>query len=299
MRVLAITLLLAIAACGGEAALLTVEEAPAADEEMRGSIGAVSDTDALETTAVDIAITAGRQVIRQARIELRSEDTRISYDRIVSLVEGRGGFVAHAEVAPVQGEDEHPAIFLVVRVPAADLTNIMSAIKATADEVVSESQGTQDVTAQFIDLEARLVNLQALETELRALLEEVRNQPGADPEKLLRVFAELSTVRGEIELLAGQLAYLEEAVELATIELAITPSPAAVPIVEEPWNPAEVARDALRRLVSGLQAVAGGVITFVVYLLPVLALTVGVPGAAGYWGYRRWRGRRPPGNVTV
>jgi hypothetical protein len=169
----------------------------------------------------------------------------------------------------------------------------MNQIKDSVQKVVSESQSADDVTEQFIDLEARLTNLEALEVELRALLTEVRQQPDADPDKLLRVFNEVAAVRGQIEQIQGQLDYLENVVDLATLSIGLTPTPAVVPIVEDTWEPIEVARDALRSLVAGLQGVADWAISFALYTLPMLLILLGIPAIVGFFVYRQWRKRRP------
>lgn len=137
-------------------------------------------------------------------------------------------------------------------------------------------------------------NLQALETELVALLAEVREQPDADPAKLLAVFNEVSRVRGEIEQLQGQLNYLNDVVALATLSVYLSPTPAAVPIVEDTWAPLEVARESLRNLVSGLQDIGEWGINFVLYTLPLLVLTLGIPLLVLYLVYRWWKKRRRP-----
>jgi hypothetical protein len=108
------------------------------------------------------------------------------------------------------------------------------------------------------------------------------------------VFNEISSVRGQIEQIQGQLNYLDDVVDLATLSIGLTPTPAVVPIVEDTWAPVEVARDALRSLVAGLQGVAGWAINFALYTLPMLLLTVGIPLFIGWVVYRQWRKRRPP-----
>ncbi|HVR79086.1 MAG TPA: DUF4349 domain-containing protein [Acidimicrobiia bacterium] len=246
------------------------------------------------TIGVNLEVSQDRQVIRQASLELQADNTREAFDRIVELTENAGGFISNATVHPVANEGDQPAVVMTLRIPASQLTQTMTSIKASVEEVVAESQGAQDVTDQFIDLEARLTNLTALEIELRALLAEVRQQPEADPDKLLRVFTEISTVRGQIEQIQGQLNYLEDVVSLATLEISLSPTPAVVPIVEDTWRPLEVARDALRSLVSGLQNVAEWGIHFAIFTLPMLILTLGVPLLALYVVFRQWRKRRPP-----
>lgn len=253
-----------------------------------------SDEDRDGTIGVNLEVSQDRQVIRQASLELQSDNTREAFDRIVELTESAGGFISNATVHPVANEGDQPTVVMTLRIPASQLTQTMTSIKGAVEEVIAESQGAQDVTDQFIDLEARLTNLTALEIELRALLAEVRQQPEADPDKLLRVFTEISNVRGQIEQIQGQLNYLEDVVSLATLEISLSPTPAVVPIVEDTWRPLEVARDALRNLVSGLQNVAEWGIHFAIFTLPMLILIVGVPLLVLYVVLRQWRKRRPP-----
>jgi hypothetical protein len=302
MRRLALILAMgvAIAACngGGEAADTTF----AADGLMEP--GATEATSAAEEAsageggegaiAVDLEVAQDRKVIRQAQLQLEADDTRAAIDRIIALGEGAGGFVADAVVHPVEGEQDQPSANITLRIPASELTEVMTAIKGSVEKVISESQGAQDVTDQFIDLEARLTNLETLEVELRALLAEVRQQPEADPDKLLRVYNEISLVRGQIEEIQGQLNYLDDVVDLATLTIGLTPTPAVVPIVEDTWEPVEVARDALRNLVTGLQGLADWGIHFALFTLPMLLLVLGVPALIGFTGYRQWKKRRPP-----
>ncbi|MGD2101402.1 MAG: DUF4349 domain-containing protein [Acidimicrobiia bacterium] len=290
---------LAVTACAGgdSASLETIETSGGVDgEALDQSAEAPGDGRDL---SVDLDVVDGRQVIRRATLELHADDTRSTYEEIVAMVEATGGFLANATVYPAAGESDQPQISLTARVPADQLNATMTAIKGSVDEVVSETQGTQDVTAEYIDLEARLTNLQALEVELRALLEEVRMQENADPEKLLQVFNEISGVRGQIEQIQGQLNYLSDLTALATLEIGITQTPSAVPIVDEPWNPGEVARDAIRDLVAGLQDVADSAIGFALYALPLLLLTAGPIILVGLFVYRRFfRKPRTPAATT-
>ncbi|MGH8872837.1 MAG: DUF4349 domain-containing protein [Acidimicrobiia bacterium] len=308
MRRLALILAMGVvlAACSGGESAETFSEIGGAFAEEAGP-GFDDGATSPETTAagaevsedtdvigVNLEVARDRRVIRQAQLQLEADDTRAAFDRIIALTEAVGGFVADATVHPVEGEDDQPSVTLTLRIPAAELTQTMASIKASVQKVVSESQGAQDVTEQYIDLEARLTNLEALEVELRALLAEVRQQPEADPDKLLRVFQEISSVRGQIEQIQGQLNYLDDVVDLATLSIGLTPTPAAVPIVEDTWEPVEVARDALRSLVGGLQGVAEWAIHFALFTLPMLLLTLGFPLLIGLVVYRQWRKRRPP-----
>ncbi len=290
---------LALAACGGDEAATTFSEV---SDGLEGGSGAVPES--MTTVAAssaspdelsyDDVVATDRQVIRNASLELQADNTRTAFDHIVDLVKEVGGFVASATVEPTDSETDQPVVNMVLRVPADQLPDVLDAIKGSVEVVLTESQNAEDVTAQFVDLEARLHNSQALETELVALLSEVRKQPDADPAKLLEVYNEVSRVRGEIEQMQGQLNYLNDVVTLATVSVYLAPTPAAVPIVEDTWAPLEVARESLRNLVSGLQDVGEWGINFVLYTLPLLILTLGIPLLALYLLYRWWRKRRRP-----
>lgn len=279
-------------ACAGMEA--STETAVGSDTlvETAGASGENEAPSDAANTSVDIELTNGRKVVRRASLELHAADTRDAYRQIIDLVESTGGFLADANVLPTTGKDEQPRISMTVRIPADRLNATMTTIKDYVDEVVSETQSAQDVTAEYVDLEARLTNLEALEVELRALLEEVRKQENADPEKLLRVFNEISDTRGRIEQLQGQINHLTDLTALSTLDIAITQTPSTVPLAEEPWKPAEVAKEAVRHLVDGLQGVANATIGFALYGLPMLLIILGPLALGGMLIYRRWF-RRP------
>jgi hypothetical protein len=196
-------------------------------------------------------------------------------DEITTLVDEAGGYVASSQVNPT-GEDRQPSITITIRVPADGLNSALSAIRGMADEVLSESIQSQDVTEEYVDIESRLRNLNALETELLALLAEVREQPDADPQKLLTVYDEVSRVRGEIEVLEGRRRLLDNQASLSTLTVSIEPTPISEPIVEEGWRPLVTARQALGDLVEALQSLGDAAIWFAIFALPVLLL-VGLP----------------------
>jgi hypothetical protein len=293
-----------LGACGGGDAAetvsgigdgLNVSEGPASYDDGSTADDPMDSDEAREASGEKvsfyIAVTADRKVIRNVSLQLAADDTRAAYEAIAAIAEANGGFVSSAEVSPT-ADGEQPFVRITVRVPSSNLSDALDGFRDSAAEVLAESQGADDVTESFIDLEAQLTNLTVLETELRALLEEVREQPDADPDKLLRVFTEISNTRSQIEQIQGQLNYLTDAVDLATVTMSIEPTPAAVPIVEEGWAPINTIRDASRELVSGLQSLLDTVITFVIAVLPMLLIVVALPALILFAIYRMWSSRR-------
>jgi hypothetical protein len=236
-----------------------------------------------------------RKVIYDGQMQLEAADTRAAFDRIIALVQGSGGFVAATNIGNTTERDEQPSISVTLRLPADNLTATLTQIRAVADRVVNESLQSQDVTDQFVDIEAQLRNLNALETELLALLAELRDNNNADPSKLLQVFDQIRMTRGEIEQLEGRRQMLENLVSLATLQVAIVPLPAAAPIISTnpEWQPDTQAKGALRDLVEALQGLANGLIRFGLYSLPILILVLGPISLVAWLVWKRIKSRTP------
>lgn len=277
---MALTLILSACSSGDSATddaggLVAEEMAP--DRDLAVTAGGDEDTEATvadetvsEDPLTDTAVT-DRKVIRTGQITVESGNTRQVMDQITVLVEGAGGYVASSQVDPT-GENRQPSITITIRVPAEGLNTALASIRGMADQVISESIQSQDVTEEYVDIQSRLRNLNALETELLALLAEVREQSDADPQKLLTVYNEVARVRGEIEVMEGRRRLLDNQASLSTITVSIQPTPTSEPIVEEGWQPLVTARQALGDLVDAMQSLADAAIWFAVFALPVLLL---------------------------
>jgi hypothetical protein len=254
-----------------------------------------------ESGPTGVPVVNDRKVIYDGQMQLEAADTRAAFDRIIALVQGSGGFVAATSIGDTTEEDEQPTISLTLRLPADNLTATLTQIRAVADRVVTESLQSQDVTDQFVDIEAQLRNLTALETELLALLAELRDNINADPSKLLQVFDQIRATRGEIEQLEGRRQMLENLVSLATLHIGIVPLPSSAPIVptDPAWEPGVQARDALRDLVEALQGLGDGLIRIGLYTLPILVIVVGPLALIGWFIWKRVKRRAPETPASV
>jgi len=160
---------------------------------------------------------------------------------------------------------------ITIRVPAERLEEAMNQIKEAATEVRTESISGEDVTAQYTDMESRLRNLQAEEEQLREIMASATRA-----EDVLMIFNQLSSVRGEIEMVQGQMRYYEEASRLAALTVELIPDVANQPIEIAGWHPSAVARDAIEDLVRALQSLGNLLIRFGICGVPFLVI-IGLP----------------------
>jgi hypothetical protein len=82
--------------------------------------------------------------------------------------------------------------------------------------VAGREESGQDVSAEFVDLEARQRHLEAVETQLLKLLERAGSVSAA-----LAVQSKLNDVQLELERVRGRLRYLDDQTSFATISIAL------------------------------------------------------------------------------
>ena len=225
----------------------------------------------------------GRKIILTANLQLTVKDTENTVAAIKGLVAAEGGFVASANV---WREDNLVHAQLTLRVPADKMEPLIAEIKKLAIRVEREQSGGQDVTEEYVDLQAQLRNLEATEAELRELLKDVREKTGK-AEDVMAVYRELTSVRGEIERIKGRVQYLDRSAELATISLMLTER-GPEPIGSPGWQPLQTVRRALNALVQTLKLGADAAIWAVLYIVPL----VGVPVFVIWLIWRLTRRRR-------
>ncbi len=227
-----------------------------------------------------------RQVIRTADLTIVVDDTQTAVNQLRAMAGSFGGYMADAKLWQVKDDLMRGTITL--RIDAREFDDALDRIKELALEVQRENIGSQDVTQEYTDLKSRLRNLEATEKELLALLSDIRKQTH-NAEDILRVYRQLTEIRGQIEQIKGRMQYLNNQISLATINVELIPKEEK-PIVQPGWQPAQTLRDALGALASAGQWFVNAAIWLVVFVLPV-GLVIATPVGLMVAGFRRWRGR--------
>ncbi|MBN1933735.1 MAG: DUF4349 domain-containing protein [Anaerolineae bacterium] len=242
-----------------------VEEAPVVAWDGDNGAGAPGVDTSTVLTNVD------RKIIYNVYLNLIVEDTQATFDQIRQLTIDMGGFVADSNTWKDGGQLRGT---LTVRIPAGSLQDALSQFKGLALDIESERMDSQDVTEEYVDLEARLANLQRTEEELLELLA-TRSATGKTSD-ILEVHREITSVRAQIEQIQGRMKYLNNLSALATVNITLTPDELLQPVVVAGWRPEGTAREAVRALLRTLQFFADVIIVFVIYILPVL-IVIAIP----------------------
>ena len=164
----------------------------------------------------DQTIDADRMIIRTANMQLVVDDVRDTIDKITQLAQDREGYVVNSSSWK---EGERVVGQITIRVPSADFNYAMSVLRSMAVEVNSETTSAQDVTEEYVDLEAQLRTMEATEAQLLKLMEKA-----VKVEDILSVQRELSRVQQDIERVKGRMQYLERTSAMSLIQVLLEQS---------------------------------------------------------------------------
>lgn len=245
--------------------------------------------------------TAGRDVITTAWASVRVDDVRAAADEVSQEALARGGYVESLSLGtgPVYGMpiDSAPettsstqptasTAWITVRVPSDELPAVIETL-AEVGEVTASSVDRYDVTAQVIDLDARIEASQASVDRLLALVAQAESVSD-----LIAAESALAERQATLESYLQQRESLQDQVQMST--LSVTLEVRNETIEADPagfW-------DGLVAGWNGLLAAANGVVIAIGFLIPWIAVLT-VVGAA-VWGIvtlarRRRRSETPPG----
>jgi hypothetical protein len=168
-----------------------------------------------------------RMVVENASVAVQVADVRQAFDRLQLWVTTVGGFVGSSGLS---SGDRGEQASLELRVPSDQIGALLEQLRGMG-RVTQVSQSGRDVTAQYVDLGARLRALQAEEDAYLRLLSRAKTIGDT-----LQLEQQLTQVRAQIESLAAQRNELRRLAALATVRVQISPAPRAVGSLQASWQ---------------------------------------------------------------
>lgn len=214
-------------------------------------------------------ITEARKVVRSGMLDLVVNKAEEAAAQAQTLAQQAGGFVESLQIYEVVDGQKSGSV--TIRVPADKFRETMDSLKGLAINTENEVVSTQDVTAQYVDIEARLKNMRAEEIQYLSIMERA-----VKIEDVLNVTQRLSDVRGRIEQLEAQLKLLKAEVEMSSIVVNLT-AEGDIEVFGIHWRPLVVVRQAFRDMLESLTEYADQIIKFV-FALPVILLWIATWG---------------------
>ena len=200
----------------------------------------------------------GRKIIRNTTLTIETK----AYDESVSLlkaaVDAAQGYIEYSSQYS-RGSTTRSANF-TCRIPAAQYGLFLEKVQGTGS-VVRTEESTEDATAQYVDLDARLKSLRTQETRLLGLMEE-----SGSLEELLAVQDKLMEVQYQIESYTGQMKALSNRIDYATVHVYLEEVETYTPV--EPTFGEEIG-NAFRGMGENVKNTAEFLVLAVIYLIPL------------------------------
>jgi hypothetical protein len=207
------------------------------------------------------------KVIKTASLSITVDDVDKTVGQITNEAVLVNGFVQNSSVTENEKGQKYATIIL--RAPAASFESLINKIKALAKLVEREDINGQEVTQEYVDLQADLTHNQAVEAQYLELLKRAQKV-----EEIIAVRDKLDQVQAEIERIKGRIRYLDNQTEMSTIAVTIS-SEAKVTLPAEKWQPWVVIKEAAKNLIVGVQNFVNFIIILIfsiISLIPYLIL---------------------------
>jgi Domain of unknown function (DUF4349) len=242
-----------------------VLEAPAAQAPLAPDSSVSGAQDAFNSSG---QVAQERLVIENADLTIVIKDPKARMKEIADLAKGMGGFVVSSNLyQDTSTGKELPQGNIVIRVPSEKLDEALAKIKEGAVDVPHENRSGQDVTSQYVDLQAQLTAKQAAEKKLLEIMDKATRA-----EDVLAIYLQVQSVQTEIEQLKGQIKYLDESAALSAISVQLIAEESTQPIQVGPWKPEGAAKQAIQDLIFFFQNFVDFLIRFALLTLPALIL---------------------------
>lgn len=265
-------LLLAVTGCGGGKSMsnemvaeapadtaVSMQEEEAAAEDNYDAGGAASES------GIDPVVNNGRKLIKTVRLEMQTKEFDALLDGVRKKIQETGGYIENSSVwGNSYNYSSTRSSELTARIPAERLDEFVEVISGLGN-VTYKSEGVEDVTLQYVDVES---HQKALETEQERLLELLEKADNL--EDLLTIESRLSEVRYELENYGSQKRILDNQINYSTVHMTITEVERITEVGEKSFF-----EEISDRFGTNLYNVGRGLREFVISLigaLPILAV---------------------------
>lgn len=180
------------------------------DKKIAGNAGLTAGTTSVAIPEVN-PVKVAEKIKKTADVNISVEDYKVARAAIDKIVKTGNGYIS--------GENEQNSTYsisnsMTIRVANKDFDAMVSNIAGVASHVNSKNIYMEDVTAQFVDITARLKTKKEVEKRYLDLLSKASKVTD-----ILEVEEHLRYIREEIEAKEGQLKLLNDQVAYSTINL--------------------------------------------------------------------------------
>jgi len=189
--------------------------------------------------------TKERLVVKESTLSLLVKNVVDAQKAISQKAQNLGGYLVQSNISHPE-ETEAASGWITIRVPQEKLEEALDYFRGLAVKVASETISGQDVTDEYVDIEARLETLLKTKARFEEIL--ARAEKTTD---ILEVQRELINLQEQIDSLKGRQNYLEKSAQVSKVTIYLATDELVLPYVPtEAWRPQVVFKQAVRSLIG-------------------------------------------------
>lgn len=155
-----------------------------------------------------------RMIIKTGSLSIEVEKFDESETKITGIVKGYNGFIANSKSSSNSSGNKSGTI--TVKVPADKFDALVFEV-GKIGKVMNQNIQANDVTEEYVDLEARLKTQKELEQRLVKLL----NEKASKLTEVIEVEEKLASVRQKIESIEGKMKLLKSQSDFSTLSISV------------------------------------------------------------------------------
>ena len=264
----ALALTAALAGCGsagGGSDAAPGETAATESFSMDNAALAAADGGGAATLTPQATGESARKIIYNADLSLESTDFDAARTALTDAVEAHGGYISYSDLSG-SAEDQDRYSHYTVRIPADSYRAFLEAVSGAAN-VLSVSESAEDITSEYIDVEARIASLENQRSRLNELADTAETT--AD---LLEIESQLSDVQYQLESYTRQRSWMDDQVQYSTVDIRLSEVKTLTP-----ETPVGFAEEAGRAFLDGWEAFSlfiKGLVLGLIYAWPAVLIVV-------------------------
>lgn len=187
-------------------------EMAAPDAKMVQSIGkeVTFDVEASEQAPSPTEVVE-RKLIRNGTLEFQTDEVKKTKTEVEKICKELNAYISSESENNLGERLQYNQL---IRVPAIQFDALLARLEPLALKIENKNISTEDVTEQFIDVEARLKTKKELEARYKEILKLAKTV-----EEIVSIETQIANVRSEIESMEGRLNFLKNQVAFSTLHV--------------------------------------------------------------------------------
>ncbi len=152
-----------------------------------------------------------KKLIRNGQLEFQTKEVKNTKTEIEKICKGLNAYISSESENNYGNRLQYNQM---IRVPADQFDALIARIEPLAIKIENKNINTEDVTEQFIDVQARLKTKKELEIRYKEILKQAKTV-----QDIVSIESQIASVRSEIESMEGRLNYLKNQVAFSTLNV--------------------------------------------------------------------------------